>query len=364
MNKIIARIAWQIAKLEMSFRSLKRREIDRDGIIVVATTFMGDFVMTIPLIERVIRDSKQGVDVAVRRGNLELARNIYGVRNVYVLEKSYQSWSELKKTKGWNIGILALDNKWVRLLKGAGCDKIIGFECEENKWNDLINIKILPSSGAKYLRDWVQELWPSDGKYTESRNVALSYKDSIGPALSEKEEGCVFVQLGAGTSSRTWPYDKYKAVILWLARRGERVLLSGGDKERKVWENLLGDMSGEGDIKLIAGKCSRNDELRLLKYSKLYFGPDTGMTHMARLIGVPVVCLMGPSQLEVFSYAGEGNHDIYVSALMCRDKKSLFGIPFNGVQTCGRSTCPVKGWPCMTVEPEVVIKEIESILIC
>jgi len=362
MKNVLTRLAWQVAKLEMFFSSVIRKKKKKNGIVIVATTYMGDFVMTIPLIERVIKSGSQDVDIIVRESNFDLAKKITGVRSIYTVSKEYRSWSELKKLAGWNIGVLALDNKWVRLLKGVGCNQIIGFECREQKWNNLIDIKKHPSRGPKYLGDWIQELWEMDTNLKKFDSFVSNYAESIEIPSDKEDVDCVFVQMGASASSRTWSYEKYKKIVVWLIERGERVLIAGGPKERKAGVRLIEELGNEVNIRLLMEGCTKDEELRLLKYSKLYFGPDTGMTHMAKLLGVPTVSLMGPSQIEVFSYARKGSYDIYVPNLLCRDKEDLFAIDFGGVRTCGRQICQVEGWPCMQVEPDFVIEKIQSML--
>lgn len=360
MAKYLSKLAWQVAKIEMRLYALLRNNNPRDGVIVVATTYMGDFVMTIPLIEQIIKTSNESVDVAVRRGNVDIARIIPGVRHVYTIEKSYQSWAALKNSRGWNICVLALDNKWARFIRGVGCNQIIGFECEDQRWNDLLDVRIKPSPGPHYLGVWVQELWRDRVKFDPVSKP--DFRGCISQGIDESKRSGIFVQLGASASSRTWPYENYKTVIEWLVQRGEQVLLAGGGKEKTTGERLMKESGRGGGIELIIDNHSKLDELRLLIKSKLYFGPDTGMTHMARLLGVPVVCMMGPSQLEVFSYKSGKNMDIYINNLKCRDKRTLFGIDFNGVRTCGRSRCPVEGFPCMSIGPSVVIEKMEDIL--
>jgi heptosyltransferase-3 len=106
-----------------------------------------------------------------------------------------------------------------------------------------------------------------------------------------------FVHLHPGSrwQFKCWPAERTAALIDELARRGERVVLSGAPDadERALIAAILArtrskpvDLSGKLSLKSLAALSAR---------ARLFVGVDSAPMHIAAAMGTPVVALFGPS---------------------------------------------------------------------
>lgn len=94
---------------------------------------------------------------------------------------------------------------------------------------------------------------------------------------------------------KTWHRTGWTELAHWLAARGLRLVLVGGNRsdEMAYVDALLpglpdGTINATGRLGLGAVAC-------LLSQARVYVGTDTSVTHMAAGLGVPTVALYGPS---------------------------------------------------------------------
>ena len=109
--------------------------------------------------------------------------------------------------------------------------------------------------------------------------------------------GSVRVALGPGAafgSAKCWPANRYAALAQRLAQQyGAKVLVFGSSADAAVANEVeLG--AGEGVINLV-GRTTIGDLPALLSRCSLFIGNDSGATHVAAAVGVPVVVIFGPT---------------------------------------------------------------------
>jgi heptosyltransferase-3 len=94
---------------------------------------------------------------------------------------------------------------------------------------------------------------------------------------------------------KMWRREGWIEVAHWLDGRGYRIALtgSGADAELAYLSELARRMPS-GTLNT-AGKFSLGGTGYLLSRAALYVGPDTAVTHMAAALGMPTVCLYGPT---------------------------------------------------------------------
>ncbi len=94
---------------------------------------------------------------------------------------------------------------------------------------------------------------------------------------------------------KQWTADGWRALAVWLDRRGLAVIATGGpgDAERQyldeIWDGLpapVRRLDGPLDWPQLAG---------LLSNARVYVGPDTSVTHLAAAAGCPTIALYGPT---------------------------------------------------------------------
>ena len=106
---------------------------------------------------------------------------------------------------------------------------------------------------------------------------------------------------GSGSPKKNWPADRYAALASDLEQGGEWApLFIFGDADAAI----------EDEIKRIAPESRRLSNLSLIELSAVlsecaaYVGNDSGVTHLAAGLGLPVVALFGPTDPAIWKPSG------------------------------------------------------------
>lgn len=95
---------------------------------------------------------------------------------------------------------------------------------------------------------------------------------------------------GSRWRNKRWPAEHFSRLAAGLIHQGYDVVWVGDEQERSTLQQMAGDLPGricaERDLRLCAGVLARCERV---------VGGDTGLVHLAELMGVPVVTLFGPT---------------------------------------------------------------------
>ncbi len=315
-------------------------------IAIFQTSFIGDSVLTTPLVKKTAKlfpDSK--IVVITRPQTDEIFRPMKEVSEVILNDK-----------KGWNK--LAGIWKTARAIKKAGVDIIlvphrsfrsaliawlsgvpvrIGFTSSEG-W--FLYTKTVPFSwmihdaerNLSLLQGIVKEKFTAEKlnmRYTPSaeENVARLMKD-----FNLEGKTLVGIHAGSAWPTKCWPMDYFVKLISRLqTEMGVKVVLVGGGKKDADLGEKICQLS-EGHAANLCGKTSLSDLMALMEHFKLFITNDSGPMHIATAFDVPTLAIFGPTTRELgfFPY-GEGHRVLEVENLPCRPcalhggKKCPFG---------------------------------------
>jgi ADP-heptose:LPS heptosyltransferase len=100
----------------------------------------------------------------------------------------------------------------------------------------------------------------------------------------------IVVHPGATVPARAWGAERNRALVRALARRGERVVVTGGAAERELCAHVAGaealDLAGETTFATLA---------RVIADAAAIVVGNTGAAHVAAATGTPVVSLFPPT---------------------------------------------------------------------
>ncbi|MBV8208065.1 MAG: hypothetical protein JO041_14865 [Acidobacteria bacterium] len=104
---------------------------------------------------------------------------------------------------------------------------------------------------------------------------------------------CEFCLLnaGAGWGAKIWPATRWAEVARGLAGHGLRSVVNFGPSE----ENLARTVERESGGAAVAVASSISQLIALARRARLCVGGDTGPTHLAAALGVPIVAIYGPT---------------------------------------------------------------------
>jgi ADP-heptose:LPS heptosyltransferase len=165
--------------------------------------------------------------------------------------------------------------------------------------------------------------------------------------LSWPAGGYVVVHPGAAVPARAWAPERNAALVGALARRGRRVVLTGGHDERDLTALVAGparpevtDLGAQLDLAALAEVLAGADAVVV---------GNTGPAHLAAAVGTPVVSLFAP----------------VVPAARWRPWKVPHLLLGRQDAACAGSrarTCPVPGHPCLNeVTVDQVVAAVEQV---
>jgi len=96
---------------------------------------------------------------------------------------------------------------------------------------------------------------------------------------------------GAGWGAKRWPAERYGEVARRLAENGIRSLINYGPGEEQLVNDAVAASLGAAR----PTRGSLTELIALTRRARLFIGGDTGPTHLASALRVPVVAIFGPT---------------------------------------------------------------------
>jgi heptosyltransferase-2 len=336
-----------------------------EHILVIQTAFLGDAVLTLPLIgklkeqfpdssidvlcipstQEVFRISPFINEIIIfdkRKehnsisGFLKFTRRIRtnGYHRIYSPHRSFRTaflvmQSGVRETYGFSNSSLPHVYKYLADYIPAhhevqrGLD-LIGYNYSGEEWKIMPEIK-LPDSSVIIAKDFLK-----------SRNINSNF---------------AVVAPGSIWNTKIYPLEYFKKVIEFLISLKLSVVIMGS-KEEEETGNLL-ESSFSPNLVSAAGKLSVSESIALLKYSSVLISNDSAPAHFGLCAGIPVLtlyCSTVPG-FGFYSY-NTGSRWLSFSDLDCKP----CGIH-------GYKSCPLKHFRCgYNLEPALVISTIKEIL--
>jgi len=120
---------------------------------------------------------------------------------------------------------------------------------------------------------------------------------------------------GSGSEQKNWPEQKWaEAMRKWLSLPGISLLLVGGEAEQGRLERLATQL-GPARVELAANLPLVELALRLSS-CRAFAGHDSGISHLAAALGLPVVVLWGDTSETVWRPKGP-------NVILLKDKRGL-----------------------------------------
>ena len=204
--------------------------------------------------------------------------------------------------------IIAARLAGVRYLVGRGirgCGFGLDVEAEEfpKRHQVEFNLDMLEHAGLGPFETKNPALTLSEEELAEGRACIAS--------LTEDPSGSfIGIHPGAGGRERIWSPKLYGELISRVVSTlPARVLLLGGPDDRQVVDAVLKSMKGVRVRGTILDMCEKVDNLRslmgVMKACRLFIGNDSGPTHIAAALGVPVICIFqGPAEPSIWGPRG------------------------------------------------------------
>ena len=153
------------------------------------------------------------------------------------------------------------------------------------------NLSLLEPLGiSEYIYDFKIPIYTQDLRF--AKDFFASRK------LVPGRDKIVMLNPGAGWQTKRWPAENFPHLADKLTKYSNanaKIIMSWGPQEKELIENIKSNMN---DKITIMPQSTIKQLGAIIKSCDLFVGSDTGPTHLAAALEVPVVGLYGPSDPE------------------------------------------------------------------
>jgi heptosyltransferase-2 len=321
--------------------------------LVIQTSFLGDMVLTTPLLAELA--TRGPVDVVATPANAPLLANHPAVRRVVVFDKRRDSrgieglarTAAVLRNAAYTSAYLAQGSmRSATLARIAGIPERVGFETSAGRW--------LYTRRVPYRDDLhhAERLWrlamPADAQPTAETlrprlypgEVERAAVDLVLAGSAAAQQSFFALAPGSVWATKRWPY--YPDLVRLLSPDVPVVIVGGavdGDLARAIASVAPGRvLDATGRLSLLASA-------ELIRRARALVTNDSAPMHLASAVGTPTVAIFGPTVPE-FGFgplaptAATVGHEL----LACRP-----------CHRHGPRACPLGHWRCMReMTPELV----------
>ncbi len=334
-----------------------------ERILVIQTAFLGDSVLTLPMIQKLKEKFPASkIYVVCIPSTEELFSKSLVVEKAIVYDK-----------KGSQKSILSLFSL-IKFLRGIMLTRVysphrsfrstlIAYLCGANyrAGFDISACSFLYTVQKKYRPDihevarnleliginMKNENWKILPEIKSSRKEMSKIQKNFDGINKNKFAA---VAPGSVWKTKRYPDEYFNQIVRYLINANYFVFLIGGSEDRDLCQKI--SASSTENLRNVAGDLSVSESVELLKKCSILISNDSAPTHLGMLADIPTLTIYC-STVPRFGFYPYNNKSAYVSFddLDCKP----CGIH-------GRMSCPVKTFDCGNkLLPEMVIQKIKEI---
>jgi ADP-heptose:LPS heptosyltransferase len=234
----------------------------------------------------------------------------------------------------YDLAIVPDDNRYAWLARAAGARRVVGFANDRPAWKNWMLDRAVQYPDAPGA--WADMAAAGLGDVAPQRFRPLEWTAPPAADFALPTPAYAVLHVGASTPLKQWPAPRWRALADRLRADGLRVVWSGGAGERRILDEIA---VGVDETDLL-GALDLPQLWRLLAGARILVCPDTGIAHLARVVGVPTVALFGPGSSVVHGagtfWADAAFRAVTVEGFPCRDQHTLYRRDVPWVRRCGR----------------------------
>jgi len=251
--------------------------------LIVHTGGIGDFLLALPSIAVLAKDSP--IELVGYRDRLELAVAGGIARAAHSIDENefHSLFDDPSRTLREFLVRFDRAVVWMRDPDGAICRGLGACGVE--------HADVFPGLPDEHWKRHASDY------YAECLGVPIAPDFTLNIAPSG-EPPDVVIHPGSGSPNKNWPMENFAAIAEELRQPGRKVTWCPGPAETE-----RGSFTQGADNVL---QCTSLVELaRRLASARLYIGNDSGITHLAAVLGVPTIALFGPTNPAVWGPRGQ-----------------------------------------------------------
>lgn len=328
-------------------KPFRRRPFPITRVLIAHHLLLGDTILLTPLLAKLRRhypDARITVTCPVPTVPLYAGRP-FGVEPLAFDPRDRHSVAKVLRSGPYDLGVVAGDNRHSWLALAAGCRWIIGHGGDSPAWKDwpLDEKHSYPAAPAAWA-DIVAQL--IDGPAPPRYRPAYWPVPTSSPLPDAKNLVHPYVVLHPGASGavKRWSPNNWFALAQAVESLGFTLVFSGGPTEAA----LVRTIDPHGKYPSYAGRLDLGQLWHFFAGARAVVCPDTGVAHLARLVGVPTVALFGPGNADIH---GPGDYwrdapfvPLTVVDMPCRNQPRIFRHHVAWARRCDRDVASCVAW--------------------
>jgi heptosyltransferase II len=335
-------------------------------ILVIQTAFIGDVILTLPLIQVLTRQFTQAeIDVVATPQAAGLFTNHPSINRVIPYDKRGKDrgigglLQIRKKIAVGSYQLAIIPHRSVRsafLALASGIVRRIGFSNSAGRWlftdivryrPDLHEIERNLSLLSPLVEDEPFHELPSLYPGSDDINAIERMLHESGINLSRK-----LISIAPGTiwNTKRWLKERFAEVARQLSQEGFSIVLIGSDADRELCEEIR-ILANDKHVLNTAGTLTLLQSAELIKRSSVILSNDSAPMHMGVAVRTPVVAVFGATSPS-FGFYPYGSRDVIVETL---------GLSCRPCSIHGGHECPITTFVCMkNIDAARVLASIRS----
>ncbi len=320
-------------------------------ILVFQTAFLGDLILTIPLICGIKKFFNEAEIVVLVRGGLgEIIRNMDEVESVIEYDKTgedkgiFRMIDIIKILRRGKFDIVFSPHRSLRtsiILYLSRIPLRIGFK--ESALSFIYSITVSRDNQLHEIERnllLLKSVVP-DFRYEYLPKIRINNKvhEGIIQKLSNygilNHNNIITVAPGSHWGTKRWLPERYSEVISRLIEDGYNIILIGSKEDRTIAERI--ESLCNNRVVNLCGETTVLESVAVIELSRVLLSNDSAAVHIASFTGTPVVVIYGPT-LPSFGFTpyGVDSAIIEYNGLRCRPCSSH-----------GPMECPEGHFKCM-----------------
>ena len=337
-------------------------------VLVVQTAFLGDVILTVPLIQHVKRGLPSAdVDVILTPQAAPMLAGHPDVHEVLVFDKRGAEsglsglFRKAKEVRSRKYDLAVVPHRSVRsalLVRLGGIGVRAGFHNSAGRFlfNRIAryeksiheirrNLALLEPLGIRSSPVEYPRLYPSPGDEHAVDGVVPGTAAPAGTRMVGMAPGTVW-------NTKRWLKERFVELSGKLLASGYRVALIGGAGDVALCDEVVATVASP-NIFSTAGRLSLLQSAALIRRCAVLVCNDSAPMHLAGAVGTPVVALFGAT-VPSFGFAPYGARDVVVET---------DGLDCRPCSIHGGEVCPIGTFDCMArISAERVMNSLKPVL--
>jgi ADP-heptose:LPS heptosyltransferase len=281
-------------------QSLKSSTLSNpQSVLIVNCCLIGDFIVSLPAITEFIREhSTATIDMLVSPSVAPLAQRLRGVRQVCVAKSAFARHTELggseqRLDSSYDlVVVLRLSEPARRLIATTSYRAIRSYLFPLLKYG--FHLATHPSSQVKQLSEFDFEVFGKPGRHEKYLSADEVFDFADLPVVDAPAGRTVIVHTGADSRVHLWPPDNWRALLenLHELENISFVFVGATEEEERTFNEISCRLTFPTTS--VIRRYDLLEVLTLMRMSSLFVGIDSGPRHLAHLVDLPSVSLLGP----------------------------------------------------------------------